>query len=82
LFRGFLLRSDAFKSGCEPARIGAVFALYFIVAADGRSVISMIEATLPDSLALFALSIAASAAFLSRMRPREPVKDDVHNSGD
>jgi hypothetical protein len=46
------------------------------------SVISMIKGTLLDSLALFALSIAASAAFLSRMRQREPVKDDDHNSGD
>jgi hypothetical protein len=72
LFRCFLCQSGAFKSACEPAQIETVFALYFIVVADGHSVISMTEAALPDSLALFVPSIAASAAFLSWMRQREP----------
>jgi hypothetical protein len=40
------------------------------------------SAALLVSLALFALSIAAAAAFLSWMRHAAPIKDDHHKSGD
>ena len=61
----------------NAAGIAAIGAVFFAIEA-ARST----RAALLVSLALFALSIVASAAFLSWMRHAAPLKDDDHESGD